>query len=112
MSTPRTILHVDMDAFYVSVERLDRRELVGQPLPGSVRVSGGVGDVQAVLLREHTVRHPAGSLAGFPDSPRLASVTLRHHVALRHQARRTVLVLLDNYLAVSEGVGNLEAGSG
>ncbi len=48
---PRRIAHLDMDAFYASVELLRYPELRGQPV-----VIGGRSDQQPVLLADNSRR--------------------------------------------------------
>lgn len=84
------ILHVDMDAFYASVEERDRPELAGQPL-----IVGGTADGRGVVAAAnyavrkfgvHSAMATATALRLCPQAIVLP-VRMRHYAAVSRQIR-------------------------
>lgn len=107
MSTPRTILHVDMDAFYVSVERLDRRELLGTPV-----VVGGSGGRGVVASASYEAR-AKGVASAMPMAMALRrcpeAVQIKPRMQRYGEVSKAVFALLEEFsptvepLSIDEG---------
>ena len=62
MTAPRSIVHVDMDAFYAAIEQRDRPELRGRPVvvgvPGKVTYRDGQRVVAGIDLNQTDLPDP------------------------------------------------------
>ena len=86
---PRHILHVDMDAFYASVEQHDRPELRGKPV-----LVGGRAEARGVISAASYEARPFGCRSAMPTG---TALRLCPHAVL-------LPVRMDRYLDVSKRI--------
>jgi DNA polymerase IV len=103
----RAVLHVDMDAFYASVEQHDDPQLAGKPL--IVGWAGGRGVVAAASyeVRRFGVRSAMPMRTALKLCPH--AVCVRPHMARYQEVSRTVFGVFHEFTPLVEGLSLDEA---
>jgi DNA polymerase IV len=103
----RTILHVDMDAFYASVEERDRPELKGKPL-----IVGGTNGRGVVAAANYAVRR-FGVRSAMPMREALRrcphAVCVRPRMSRYQEASAQVFAIFHDFTPLVEGLSLDEA---
>ena len=107
MSAPRAILHVDMDAFYASVEQRDRPELRGQPVIVGGTSNRGVVAAASYEVRKFGVRSAMPIREALRRCPHVICVTPR--MAVYREVSHQVFAVVHEYTPVVEGLSLDEA---
>jgi DNA polymerase-4 len=107
VSRPRSILHIDMDAFYASVEQRDDPALRGQPL-----VVGGTGPRGVVAAASYEVRR-YGVRSAMPMREALRRcpdlVCVRPRISRYREVSRSVFEIFDRYTPLVQALSIDEA---
>jgi len=107
MSTPRAILHVDMDAFYASVEQRDRPQLRGQPV-----IVGGTSNRGVVAAASYEVRK-FGVRSAMPIREALRrcphAICVKPRMSVYREVSHQVFAIFHEYTPVVEGLSLDEA---
>jgi DNA polymerase-4 len=107
MSVLRAILHVDMDAFYASVEQRDRPELRGQPV-----IVGGTSNRGVVAAASYEVRK-FGVRSAMPIREALRrcphAICVQPRMSVYREVSHQVFAVFHEYTPVVEGLSLDEA---
>ena len=107
MSAPRAILHVDMDAFYASVEQRDDPRLRGQPV-----IVGGTSNRGVVAAASYEVRK-FGVRSAMPIREALRrcphAICVKPRMSVYREVSHQVFAMFHEYTPIVEGLSLDEA---
>ena len=107
-SRPRFIVHVDMDAFYASVEQMDHPELKGKPvIVGGAREERGVVSAASYEARKYGVTSAMPTKRALKLCPE--AVFLRCRFERYEEVSRRIFEILQSYTPLVEGLSLDEA---
>jgi DNA polymerase-4 len=105
--TPRAVLHVDMDAFYASVEQRDNPEIAGKPV-----IVGGIDGRGVVAAASYEVRK-FGVHSAMPMSTALRlcphAICIRPRMARYSEASRQIFAIFHEVTPLVQGLSLDEA---
>jgi DNA polymerase-4 len=107
MSAPRAILHVDMDAFYASVEQRDRPELRGQPLIVGGTSNRGVVAAASYEVRKYGVRSAMPIREALRRCPH--AICVKPRMSVYREVSHQVFAVFHEYTPIVEGLSLDEA---
>jgi DNA polymerase-4 len=107
MSSPRAILHVDMDAFYASVEQRDRPELRGQPVIVGGTENRGVVAAASYEVRKFGVRSAMPIREALRRCPH--AICVKPRMSVYRDVSHQVFSIFHDYTPVVEGLSLDEA---
>ena len=107
MSPQRSILHVDMDAFYASIEQNDDPSLRGQPLVVGGTGARGVVAAASYEVRRYGVRSAMSMREARQRCPDL--VCVRPRMSRYQEVSRSVFAIFERYTPVVQGLSLDEA---
>jgi DNA polymerase IV len=107
MTAPRAILHVDMDAFYASVEQRDRPELRGHPLIVGGTTNRGVVAAASYEVRRFGVRSAMPIREALRRCPH--AICVKPRMSVYREVSHQVFGIFHEYTPVVEGLSLDEA---
>ncbi|HEX5163039.1 MAG TPA: DNA polymerase IV [Steroidobacteraceae bacterium] len=107
MSAPRAILHVDMDAFYASVEQRDDPRLRGQPVIVGGTTNRGVVAAASYEVRKFGVRSAMPIREALRRCPH--AICVKPRMSVYREVSHQVFSIFHEYTPVVEGLSLDEA---